>query len=159
MKKINGEERKDTRGKKPSYPLEVYGTKEHKAWVSMCNRANKTTGYYKHIGMCNEWKDYMTFLKDMGKCPEGYSLDRRNNKLGYNKSNCHWISLVHQQRNKRNNRPLVNGMTVGELCKHTGVARGTVYSRMDKGMSAKEAILHRCTQPNKIKEILSGLGV
>jgi hypothetical protein len=54
--------------------------------------------------MCDEWRDsFAAFLRDMGECPEGKSLDRIDNDGNYEPSNCRWATLSEQASNKRNN--------------------------------------------------------
>ena len=41
------------------------------------------------IFVCKEWLDsFENFYKDMGKAPDGSSIDRINNNDGYYKENC-----------------------------------------------------------------------
>lgn len=37
----------------------------------------------------------------MGKCPEGMTLDRKDNSLGYYKENCRWATPTQQNNNKK----------------------------------------------------------
>lgn len=56
------------------------------------------------ITVCENWywgkeDGFATFVKDMPKKPEGYTLDRIDNDKGYSKYNCRWSSKKHQQNN------------------------------------------------------------
>lgn len=79
----------------------------YNSWRSMIQRCTNTnhTHYstYSNLGMDNSWKSFDNFLTDMGVRPDGTSLDRVNNELGYFKDNCRWASSSEQQRNKSNN--------------------------------------------------------
>lgn len=53
------------------------------------------------ISICTKWKAFINFLEDMGERPEGMTLDRINNDLGYYKTNCRWTTNEIQNLNKR----------------------------------------------------------
>jgi len=38
------------------------------------------------------WNSYDTFLNDMGLCPSGMRLTRKNFNTGFSRDNCFWIS-------------------------------------------------------------------
>jgi hypothetical protein len=88
-------------------------TSEYWIWRSMkyrCTNPNNT--HYQDYGgrgitVCDRWlESFENFLEDMGERPEGTSLDRINNNLGYSKENCKWATRTEQANNKRNNKLL-----------------------------------------------------
>lgn len=65
---------------------------------------DKKTYYDKGVKVCDRWlgiDGFQHFIEDMGKCPEGCSLDRINPYKGYSKDNCRWTNTIIQARNKR----------------------------------------------------------
>ena len=85
-------------------------SKEYRAWTSAKNRCyNSDNPKYPNYGkrgivMCKKWKDdFSTFFKDMGKCPIGYSLDRKNVHGNYDPKNCHWTTNKTQARHRTDN--------------------------------------------------------
>ena len=54
--------------------------------------------------MCEEWKSFDNFYRDMGDRPDGKTLDRIDNSKGYFKENCRWATHKEQQNNTRSTR-------------------------------------------------------
>lgn len=131
-------------------------SKTYMAWRGMKNRCtNANNKRYKDYGgrgitMCNRWLDedngYSNFLKDMGECPPGLSLDRiDNNKLigGYSPKNCRWATRKEQSRNRRSNIMIPYNdreLCLRDYCKIKNLNYGTIIVRILRGMSIKEAL-------------------
>jgi len=77
----------------------------YRKWLSMRSRCtNPDNTHYKHYGgrgivVCPEWDSFPQFAADMGPCPPGHSLDRRDNDGPYCKDNCRWATTTEQAWN------------------------------------------------------------
>lgn len=83
------------------------GTKEYNAWghiISKCKDLNDKIYGGRGISVCERWRNFENFLKDMGFAPsKKHSIDRINVNGNYEPSNCRWTTSKVQNNNRRNN--------------------------------------------------------
>lgn len=117
-------------------------------WDNMRARcSNPNLRHYKNYGgrgirVCKRWDSFENFLKDMGHPPAGMQLDRRNNNLGYNPSNCRWVTVKTNCRNRRTNTYVTYRGT--RLClsawsEELGIPAALLSDRLRRGWSVKRS--------------------
>ena len=129
--------------------------REYRIWKGMKTRVTNPNQddakryVLRGIKCCNEWlNSFDSFYKDMGPCPEGYSLDRINPNEDYCPENCRWASNETQARN-RGDFNLVytyNGEThvLKEWANILNIKYTTLYNRITRSkMSFREAITRK----------------
>ncbi len=57
------------------------------------------------IRVCERWDVFANFLADMGKRPEGFTLDRIDADGDYTPDNCRWASVKAQNANRDMSHP------------------------------------------------------
>lgn len=124
------------------------GTREYYAWRSMRSRCSspKNAAWVNYGGrgifVCDEWvESYDAFFNDMGKCPEGFSLDRIDNDKGYSKDNCRWADIATQLNNRRANVFIeYNGetKTISQWARKFNLKVDTLHKRLSR-MSVSRA--------------------
>ncbi len=126
---------------------------EFTSWSSMIGRCyNKNGRKYPRYGgrgivVCDRWKDsFENFLADMGEKPKDdkiYSVERINNNGNYEPSNCKWIPMADQAKNKSDTLFYeINGVTRHGRAwgREWGVTDGVLYNRLRRMEKSGEAI-------------------
>lgn len=116
--------------------------KTYLIWKKMRGRCQCPTdqGYSDYggrgIAICHRWQDYAAFESDMGLCPSGHSIERKNVNGNYEPDNCEWLPKRLQSRNRRDTRYVVldeKMLSLAAACESIGISanyvHGLVYRR------------------------------
>lgn len=112
---------------------------------------NENNKQYKNYGgrgikVCDEWlNDFQTFYDwaMFNGYKETLSIDRINNDGNYEPSNCRWVDMKIQSRNKRSNRNYtINGKThcLMDWCDICNINYSMVNKRIHRGWSINRAL-------------------
>lgn len=119
-------------------------------WNAMKQRcANpNNSSYHKYgargITVCRRWLVFENFLADMGKRPEGLSIERRNNNGNYQPDNCHWATAAEQSVNTRRTRRVEFRGRIQALkqwSREFGIDYSTLRARLKRNWSIEKALL------------------
>lgn len=83
------------------------GTPTYSSWANMRQRCtnpqNEEWVNYggRGIQILDGWEDFQRFYADMGDCPTGYSIDRKDVNAHYCKENCRWSDNGVQSHGRR----------------------------------------------------------
>lgn len=125
---------------------------EYRSWIEMRRRCRDTTrhNYYLYgargIKVCARWKNFETFLEDMGHRPTlQHSIDRINSNGHYSPSNCRWATSKEQTNNRRSNRIVSYCGTRISLSSALSMAgdvvkKDTARLRLERGWSVADAV-------------------
>lgn len=131
---------------------------EYEAWNMTKQRCeNPNQRDYKRYGargitVCDRWRCFESFLADMGRRPPGYTLERRDNNLGYEPSNCVWATRKSQSSNRYNTVRVTcwgQTKTVPEWAEYTGVKASTLRARLGRLGYSPEVALSKPVKAGK----------
>ena len=124
-------------------------TRTYTIWTGIKQRClnPKATGYTRYGGrgitLCDRWLDFENFFEDMGPCPDGLTIERKDNELGYYADNCVWATNSNQQRNTSRNRMVIIGdhsKSMAEWCEIYSKDYRLVQCRLRLGWNLLEAL-------------------
>lgn len=144
-------------------PYELHGgvkTREYKAWHHMLSRCrdpnNKDWHSYggRGIRVCERWQlSFVAFRDDLGPCPEGLTLERKDPNGDYEPGNCCWETLARQARNQRRAHIITFKGRTQNLCDwaaETGLPQIVISRRIKRGWSVGRAL----TEPSQDNRVL-----
>ena len=117
---------------------------EHRSWLSMMTRCvwsgPERPDYHlyqgKGITVCERWKDFRTFLADMGPKPtDRHTIERLDSSLGYTPENCVWATPRQQANNTtQTHRLTCNGIThtLSEWSELAGITNSSMTERLQR---------------------------
>lgn len=117
-------------------------TRAYARWSEMKTRLRRDP-HYAHRSCCPEWKSFERFYKDMGECPNGFSLERIDNEKGYFPDNCIWIPIADQAKNTSRTKSFEwRGVqrNMSEWIYELGLNRNTVWARIYRGWPTAQAL-------------------
>lgn len=107
------------------------------------------------IAMCAEWKkSFDPFLRDMGECPDGMSLDRIDVNGNYEPGNCRWISMAEQSRNTRTNVATWESVSEIRRAYAEGESQRSIAIRFHMSKSNVQMIVTERTWPESQRPIV-----
>ena len=125
-------------------------SREYSCWEHMIQRCYDVAHkQYKNYGgrgikVCDRWlESFDNFYEDMGNCPDGLSLDRKDNEGDYYKENCRWATWKEQQNNRRNNvwkEYKGEKKTVSQWACNLNMDPNTLGTRFNRGWSIERAL-------------------
>jgi hypothetical protein len=102
--------------------------------------------YYggRGITVCEQWRKFENFYADMGPTyRDDLSLDRIDSNGNYEPSNCRWVPMDEQARNKRSNVLLTfhgHTLVMSEWARKLDIPYSRLAYRVSKGWSHERAL-------------------
>lgn len=136
------------------------GTREYDRWSDMKSRCYNpaSTSYSRYGGrgikVCDRWLDsFPAFLGDMGRCPDGMSLEREDYNGDYAPENCRWATATEQSNNRRSNARITHDgttLTISQWATKLGINQHTLRDRLHRyNMPPSRALLRDVGRPSR----------
>lgn len=122
-------------------------SRAYKAWSGMLQRCGNPNGrgYYRYGGrgirVCEEWKQFENFFRDMGNPPPGLSIGRINNDGNYEPSNCRWETRLEQGNNRGVCRFVTyegHRMTVADFARLVDTLPSNIYKALARAKCPRD---------------------
>ena len=145
----------DRKGNKnPNYKHGLKNTRLFRVWNNILSRCYNSNASHFHryggrgVTVCDQWRNDFKVFYDWAMS-HGYSdeltIDRINNDGNYEPSNCRWVDIKTQARNRNNNHYVtINGITktLTEWCNYYSINYRTVQDRIKRGWTEHKALTH-----------------
>lgn len=110
----------------------------HGAKQRCTNPRNKNFYLYGGRGIKFLFTSFEQFFYELGRCPKGRSLDRRNNNGNYEPGNVRWATFKQQAKNRRPQSPYQRSAAHVEALKLNMVkARAALASKREAAAAAR----------------------
>jgi len=141
-----------------------YMSPEYVSWQRMIQRCeNINYGNFHNYGgrgikVCERWRNsFENFLKDMNKKPfKGAHIDRIDVNGNYEPSNCRWVSVKENARNRRNNKIIKwneQERTLSEWSEILKINKNTLLNRLNsRNWSLEESMTLSTFKKGKIRD-------
>lgn len=126
------------------------GSKSHpsyscwNAMLSRCHSNSECGKNYRDKGIivCDSWRNnFWNFVADMGCRPSKlHTVDRIDNKKGYEPGNCRWATMKQQCENKRTTIRFAGYPSLADAAKANGISADTLSYRIKRGLSDDAAL-------------------
>lgn len=137
-----------------------HNPKAMKKWAFACKFAMYRDYGAVGVKVCSEWRDPETglarFIADVGLPPsKEHTLDRRNPRRNYTKSNVRWVLPGVQGANRKNtvwvtakdpNDGVRKTLSLSDWARTVGVDRRVIAKRLKDGLVPDEAVAHAVPQ-------------
>lgn len=144
------------------------GSRAYVSWNNMMYRIyDPTCPHYHRYGgrgliVEDRFHDFNEFYAYMGDAPDGLTLERKNNELGYVTGNMVWATQGVQNRNTRQNvKVCVDGveMVATDAASAIGMTLSKFLYRHHRGMSVDEikSVPHNAKRPVMFNGVLTNL--
>ena len=141
------------------------GSPEYGIWKGMkkrcCQSSRKDYPNYGGCGItvCDKWRSsFAAFFTDMGLRPTPkHSIDRIDGTGNYEPDNCRWATSAEQNRNRSDNCNLTfegETMCQSDWAERYGLTKTTLWCRLKKGWSIKDALTKPARQKRTDSEFL-----